>query len=125
MTKHKIRKLPSVLRIQSTGLDERYDCKNSIALNYAVVRLVLFGFSNTAIANKTGLTYCQVQNRIKMYKLQGARSMFRMGETEEAKKVMEIALRVSPEKRNQDKAVYNNIRNSILDAYKKENVCSS
>jgi hypothetical protein len=116
------KKLVSTLDIRSSGLDERYFSKEDSKINFSVIRLVLYGFSTAAIANKTGLTYSQVQYRVRMYKLQGARSMFRMGETEGAKTVMQLALRVPTAKREQDKMLYQKIRDGILDAYKKEKV---
>ena len=114
--------LPSIVTIRTTALDARYAFKEDSDINFTVIRLVLYGFSTTAIANKTGLTYSQVQHRVRMYKLQGARSMFRMGETEGAKAVMQLALRVPTNKREQDKMLYQKIRDGILDAYKKEKV---
>lgn len=116
-------KAPPV-KIRSTGLTEKYASREDGSINYKVIRLVLYGFSTTAIANETGLTYSQVQNRVRMYQLQGVRSMFRLGETEDAKQVMKTALRVTNNKREEDKILYNRIRNSILDAYKKERVKS-
>ena len=116
------KQLPSALTIRSTSLDERYALKEDSNINFTVIRLVLYGFSTTAIANKTGLTYSQVQHRVRMYKLQGARSMFRMGETVGAQAVMQLALRVPTAKREQDKMLYQKIRDGILDAYKKEKV---
>lgn len=116
------KQLPSILNKRSTGLDNRYFSKKDTEINYMVICLVLYGFSTTAIANKTGLTYSQVQHRVRMYKLQGARSMFRMGETEGAKAVMQLALQVPTTKREQDKMLYQKIRDGILDAYKKEKV---
>lgn len=119
MTKTK-KQLPSIMNIRSTGIDDRFVSKEDSKINYTVIRLVLYGFSNTAIANETGLTYSQVQNRVKMYQLQGVRSMFRLGETEDAKQVMKMALRVPNNKREEDKILYHRIRNSILDAFKKD-----
>lgn len=116
------RQLPSALTIRSTALDERYTLKEDSNINFTVIRLVLYGFSTTAIANETGLTYSQVQHRVRMYKLQGARSMFRMGATEGSKAVMRLALRVPTAKRDQDKMLYQKIRDDILDAYKNEKV---
>lgn len=112
------KQLPSILNKRSTGLDNRYFSKKDTEINYMVICLVLYGFSTTAIANHTGLTYSQVQHRIRMYKLQGMRSMFRMGETKEAQLVKRLALRVSSTKREKDKEFYHSIRNSILDAFK-------
>lgn len=105
---------------RSTGIDDRFVSKEDSKINYTVIRLVLYGFSTTAIANETGLTYSQVQNRVRMYKLQGVRSMFRLGETEDAKQVMKMALRVPNNKREEDKILYHKIRNSILDTFKKD-----
>lgn len=119
MTKTK-KQLPSIMNIRSTGLDDSYVSKEDSKINYDVIRFIKYGFSTTAIANRTGLTYSQVQNRVRMYKLQGVRSMFRLGETEEAQQVMQIALRVSNNKRAEEKALFHKIRNSILDAFKKD-----
>lgn len=119
MTKTK-KQLPSITNIRSTGIDDRFVSKEDSKVNYTVIRLVLYGFSTTAIANETGLTYSQVQNRVRMYQLQGVRSMFRLGETEDAKQVMKMALRVPNNKREEDKILYHRIRNSILDAFKKD-----
>lgn len=108
------------MNIRSTGIDDRFVSKEDSKINYTVIRLVLYGFSTTAIANETGLTFSQVQNRVRMYQLQGVRSMFRLGETEDAKQVMKMALRVPNNKREEDKILYHRIRNSILDAFKKD-----
>jgi hypothetical protein len=113
---------PPMIKIRSTGLTEKYASKEDSAINYQVIRLAIFGFATSAISYYTGLTCAQVQNRIKMYKLQGARSMFRTGQTAEAQAVMKMAMRVSPQKKLMDKDLYQAIRNSILDAYKKEKV---
>lgn len=113
------KQLTSTFNVRSTGLNDSYFPKGDTKINYTVIRLVLYGFSTMAIANYTGLTYAQVQYRIRMYKLQGVRAMFRMGETKEAKIVKQKALRVSPTTRANEKDLYQNIRDSILAAYKK------
>lgn len=113
---------PPMVKIRSTGLTEKYSSQEDGAINYQVIRMVLFGFATSAISYYTGLTCAQVQNRVKMYKLQGARSMFRMGQTDNAKMVMKLAMRVPLNKRLQEKDLYQAIRNGILDAYKKGKV---
>jgi hypothetical protein len=110
---------PPYVEIRSSALTESEASQRDIAINYQVIRLVLFGFATEAVAFYTGLTCSQVQYRVKMYKLQGARSMFRMGQTDNAKMVMKLAMRVSPKKKAAEKEMYQAIRDSILDAYKK------
>lgn len=116
------KKQTPIFKIKSTGLDERFVSREESKLNYSVIRLVLFGFSTVAIANRTGLTRAQVQHRVKMYKLQGARSLFRNGETAGSQSVMQTALRVPSEKKESDKMLYHKIRNNVLNAHKKEMV---
>jgi hypothetical protein len=113
---------PPLVTIRSTGLTEKYASPADSAINYKVIRLLLFGFATSAISHYTGLTCAQVQHRVRMYKLQGARSMFRMGQTADSQAVMSMAMRVSPKKRAEQKDVYQAVRNSILEAYKKEKV---
>ena len=113
---------PPILKIRSTGLTEKYASREDSAINYEVIRLVLHGFATSAISYHTGLTCSQVQNRVRMYKLQGARAMFRMGQTAAAQAVMKTAIRVSPQKKLEEKDLYQAIRNGILEAYKKEKV---
>jgi len=113
---------PPMVKIRSTGLTEKYASQEDGAINYQVIRMVLFGFATSAISYYTGLTCAQVQNRVRMYKLQGARSMFRTGQTASAQAVMKVAMRVPFNKRLQEKDLYQAIRNGILDAYKKEKV---
>jgi hypothetical protein len=108
---------PPYVEIRSSALFEPEASQRDIAINYQVIRLVLFGFATEAIASHTGLTCSQVQYRVRMYKLQGARSMFRMGQTVSSKAVMKMAMRVSPQKKVEEKEVYQAIRDSILDAY--------
>jgi hypothetical protein len=110
---------PPILKIRSTGLTEKYASREDSAINYEVIRLVLHGFATSAISYHTGLTCSQVQNRVRMYKLQGARAMFRMGQTAAAQAVMRTAIRVSPQKKLEEKDLYQAIRNGILEAYKK------
>jgi hypothetical protein len=115
---------PPILKIRSTGLTERYASREDSSINYEVIRLVLHGFATSAISHHTGLTCAQVQNRVRMYKLQGVRSMFRMGQTAASRSVMKMAMRVSPQKKLEEKDLYQAVRDGILEAYKKEKVLS-
>lgn len=109
---------PPPVTTRSTGLQDPYTSREDANINYEVIRLVLYGFATSAIAHHTGLTCAQVQTRVSMYKLQGARSMFRSGQTTHAQEVMRMSLRVSPKNKAQDKDLYQSIRDGILAAFK-------
>lgn len=87
--------------------------------NYDVIRLVLYGFSTAAIARKTGLTIAQVTSRVRMYNMQGIRSKFRHGETQEAIGVTHLALTVTNYTRKQDTDMYQGIRDNVLQTLRK------
>jgi hypothetical protein len=87
--------------------------------NYDVIRLVLYGFSTAAIARKTGLTIPQVTSRVRMYNMQGIRSKFRHGETQEAIGVSHLALTVTNYTRKQDTDRYQDIRDNVLTSLRK------
>jgi hypothetical protein len=110
---------PPAVKIRSTGLLPQYASREDAAVNYEVIRLVLYGFATSAIAYHTGMTCAQVQNRVRMYKLQGERSLFRTGQTANAHEVMQLSLLVSAQKKAGEKEVYQLIRNEILEAFKK------
>lgn len=95
--------------------------KEEADTNYDVLRLAHFGFSNTAIADYTGLTWPQVQTRISLYGLGGQRRAFRHGQTIYARKVMAIALDVPKNIKDSQLVEHSAIRQRILDAYKAEN----
>lgn len=82
--------------------------------NYSIVRLVKFGFSTQAIADHNGLSLSQVQNRVRMYGLQGVRREFRHGLTAEAGIVREAALQVPQHIQDKEAAKYNKIRTTVL-----------
>lgn len=82
--------------------------------NYSIVRLIKYGFSTQAIAERNGITNSQVQNRVRMYGLQGVRRNFRHGWTPEAEIVQEAALQVPQRIQNQETAKYNKIRKTVL-----------
>lgn len=100
---------------QSTGFQGDDVSLKEATCNYDVVRLVLFGFATAAIARETGLTRAQVQSRVKLYNLQGVRSMFRKGYTENAEEVMRLARRVPKAKKQEDHTLYHAIRNKVLE----------
>jgi hypothetical protein len=87
--------------------------------NYDVIRLVLYGFSTAAIARKTGLTVAQVTSRVRTYNMQGIRSKFRHGETQEAIGVSHLALTVTNYTRKQDTDKYQDIRDNVLHTLRK------
>jgi hypothetical protein len=110
---------PPPVTTRSTGLLDISASREDAAINYEVIRLVLYGFATSAISHHTGLTSAQVQTRVRMYKLQGVRSLFRTGQTVAAQEVMKMSLRVSPQKKAQEKDLYQRIRDGILEAFKK------
>jgi len=107
-----------IVRVRSTGLTDNYTSKEDSYINYEVIRLILYGFATTAVAHRTGLTFSQVQNRVRMYNLQGMRSMFRMGHTEHSQQVMKLAMRVPAQRVNQEKDLYQTIRNGVLETFR-------
>jgi hypothetical protein len=110
---------PPAVKIRSTGLLPQYASREDAAANYEVIRLVLYGFATSAIAHHTGMTCAQVQNRVRMYQLQGERSLFRTGQTANAHEVMQLSIRVSAQNKAGEKEIYQTIRNGILEAFKK------
>jgi hypothetical protein len=109
----------NVLKIRSTGLSDNATSREDSALNYEVIRLVLFGFATDAIAHRTGLTHSQVQNRVRMYQLQGFRSLFRRGHTPQAQQVMKVAMTVPSQSKTEEKNRYQAIRDSVLETFRK------
>lgn len=109
---------PPIIKIRSTSLIGDHIEKTDKAINYQVIRLVQFGFATSAISYYTGLTCAQVQNRVRMYRLQGMRSMFRTGQTPNSQNVMKMAMRVSRKNKNEEINIYQKVRNEILNAYK-------
>lgn len=108
---------PPPVKTRSTGLQDPYTSRDDANVNYEVIRLVLHGFATSAISYHTGLTCAQVQHRVRMYQLQGERAMFRTGQTARAQEVMRMALRVSAQKKAQEKDLYQHIRDGILESF--------
>lgn len=87
-------------------------------INYKLIRLVQHGFSNEGISHVTGLSHSQVQYRVRMYKLSGVRRCFRNGITDIADSVIAQSLTVSATQHKKDAAIFERVRQSILDSYK-------
>lgn len=106
--------------IHSTSLADGVGTNQDRKLNYDMIRLTLFGFSTDAISEATGLSKAQVNSRIRMYKLQGQRAMFRAGITEHAQKIIKIAKRVPTEEKKAEMQKYHKLRNRVLEALRRE-----
>lgn len=89
--------------------------KEVIQANFKIIMMVKNGFSTHAIANAVGMTHSQVQYRIKLYALQGARSDYRHNLTHESAVALKRVMAVKASDRKEIMQKFSSIRNRTLD----------
>lgn len=84
--------------------------------NFKVIKMSLNGFSTDAISAATKMSHGQVQYRVRLYKLQGARRSYRNGITPHAIKYIKKINNVSAAIRRSESREYQLVRDNVLAA---------
>ena len=87
--------------------------------NYTVIRMVNHGFTTAAIMAATGFTHGQVQTRVSLYGLQGKRSDFRNGLSDEGMTALRRARQFTGAELRKNAEYYADVRANTLEAMRK------